>query len=155
MGRTVHSGVVKRALLCVSLLACSSSSSGVAPAPKDDDVARVRANPCATLGATYRLTFAELSGTCGPIASQTLTVAYDGTVPALGPCGSSTFTGCEEVQHDCYASAMGLTCVMQDDITFASDGSAASGSETLSCQEGDESCASTYEVEEVALADAE
>ena len=150
LGREVHSRVVKRVLLCVSLFACSSRSSGAAPDQKDNDVARVRADPCATPGATYLVTLTQLpGGTCGPIANQTVTVGYDGTVPAPGPCGSSTFTGCEEVQHDCYALAMGLTCVMQDDITFVSDGSAASGSETVSCQEGHESCASTYAVEEV------
>jgi hypothetical protein len=106
------------------------------------------ANPCATPGATYLEHFAEHpGGTCGPITDQVLNINHDGTIDTASPdCDSVTQDGCTARDTNCRTSANGTDCTATTSVTFAKDGSAASGIATISCTAGSSSCESTYDI---------
>lgn len=115
------------------LVLASCASTTTAPPPN-------KANPCATPGATYGLSWTERSGgTCGPISDQILIVGKDGTLPGTPlACRASTQTGCRAQESDCTSSTS--QCHFTSDETFTSDGSSATGFITISCP----NCVSTY-----------
>lgn len=123
-------------------VACGSSyTSGPALANK--------ANPCATPGATYLSHFVELSGgTCGPIPDEILNINSDGTIPGSQSfsCQTVTQDGCTARDTGCITTTNGTTCTATTDVTFATDGSSASGLETVSCSNVSTTCTSTYSV---------
>ncbi|HEX7603770.1 MAG TPA: hypothetical protein VF316_19260 [Polyangiaceae bacterium] len=129
------------ALSLASLAACSSS----APTPPPP----TKVNACATPGKTYLSHFVEQAGgTCGPLADVLVTVNADGTLP--GPavsCESRSEIGCRTQATACTTSAVnGLTCHVTSDLTYASDGSTAAGTETASCSGASSTCTSTYQI---------
>ena len=130
------------AVTTLAVLAACSSSDPAPPPP-------TKANACATPGKTYLTHFVEQpGGTCGPLADVLVTVNQDGTLP--GPvvsCQSKTETVCRTQATDCTTSAIkGLTCHVTSDLTYASDGASAAGTETASCTGGSTTCASTYQI---------
>jgi hypothetical protein len=124
------------------VLGCSSKDGGSTP----------QANPCATKGASYLLTFTEMSGgTCGPVPNQVLNINSDsdGTNNnGVNPCASSELTGCTTRDSDCTSNVNGISCTFNTESTFSSDGATLSGMETLSCTYGSpsQSCTSTYSI---------
>ena len=128
--------------VAIAAVACSSASSSAPPSTK--------ANPCATPGATYLLHFVEqANGTCGPVSDQIINVAKDGTLSGSGTASSCAMTaqdGCTARNTDCMSTTNGVTCDVTSDVTFAKDGGAASGLETVTCMSGSSSCMSTYAV---------
>jgi len=130
-----------RSLIVAGALWPASSGSG----PSNT----LAANPCATPGASYLETFAEQpGGTCGTAPSQVLNVNTNGTVTSSVPvsCASTEQSGCTAHDADCAETTNGVTCMVTTDVTFASDGSSATGLETLSCSNASSSCVSTYTV---------
>jgi hypothetical protein len=125
-------------MLCgLSLLACGGGST----APK--------ANPCATPGATYLDHFVEGSGgTCGPIPDEIININSDGTEATTIQisCQTESQTGCTAHNTGCTWTTNGVACNATTDVTFASDGSGASGLETVTCSSSSASCTSTYTV---------
>jgi len=129
------------ALSIAALAACSSSD----PAPPPP----TKVNACATPGKTYLSHFVEQpGGTCGPLPDVLVAVNADGTV--AGPtvsCQSRNDTGCRTQATDCTTSAVkGLTCHVTSDLTYASDGTTAAGTETASCSGASSICTSTYQI---------
>ncbi len=123
----------------LGLAACSSSS------PSMD-----QANSCATPGASYVETFTQTSGNCGPLASQVINISAGGsvTLPTTISCASSTQTGCKIQNSDCTYSANGFNYTFSSSLTFASDGSSASGVYSVSGTGMGMSCASSYAINE-------
>jgi hypothetical protein len=122
-------------------LGCSSSSGGGSGG--------TAANPCATPGATYLLTFTENpTGTCGAIPSELITISSSGQVITSTPlsCQSQMVSGCTEQNTNCTITSNGATCSATSDVTFAMNGASASGMETISCSGSGQSCTSTYTV---------
>jgi hypothetical protein len=134
--------VMRKALFVLSwglLVACSSNSSGTSTPS---------ANPCATKNATYLETLTQVSGNCGPIASQVVNISAEGTVvlPAQVTCASLTETGCTTRATDCTLTTQGVTFTETFESTFASDGSSATGIVTLTGSANGGSCTSTYDI---------
>ena len=140
-------GNIKRASIAAlaGMLACASHTQTFPPDPP-------KANPCATPGATYLDHFAEQSGgTCGPIPDVIININKDGTLAGSGSgtaptCQSNSGSGCTVKLNNCTSTNNGVTCTITTDVTFAADGSSASGLETLSCSGSSSSCTSTYKV---------
>jgi hypothetical protein len=139
-------------LIFIFAVACSSAS-----APKEDTKPKTtgsysststdEANPCATAGATYLETSTEeAGGTCGAVSPQIITISQDGTLATSETCTTIMQTSCTAQDSGCVTTSNGVTCTSTTDVTFASDGSSASGLITLSCTEGATSCVSTYNV---------
>lgn len=127
--------MTKTAWLFACFLACGSS------APK--------ANPCATPGATYLDHFVEQSGgTCGAIPDTIININPDGTVATTASvsCATKTQTGCTARDSGCTVTTNGTTCTVTTDITYAADGTSATGLESLSCTTGNQTCTSSYSV---------
>jgi hypothetical protein len=123
------------------LVACSST-----PAPQAKP-----ANPCATVGATYEVSFVEQAGgTCGPVPSAIVNISPDGTVAGSQSvsCATVTQEGCTAHDSGCTFAGNGTTCTGTTDVTFAADGSGATGLETISCSNASASCTSTYNTTE-------
>jgi len=121
----------------VSLLACGGGN------------AAPRANPCATPGATYLEHFVEGSGgTCGPISDEIININADGTIASTTQisCQTESQSGCTAHNTGCSTMTNGTTCSATTDVTFASDGSGATGLETITCSNSSASCTSTYTV---------
>jgi hypothetical protein len=128
--RTWRAGVVALAILAA---ACGSSAT--------------KANPCATPGATYLFQFVEQSGgTCGSLSDAIVNVNPDGTIVGSLTCKATNQNGCTAQNTGCTSSSNGTSCTVDTDVTFASDGSGATGLETFSCANGASSCTSTYAV---------
>ncbi len=71
----------------------------------------------------------------------------DGTLTGVPlSCSSTSQTGCTARNTDCTTTNKGTTCTITTDVTFAQDGSSASGLETASCTDGTVSCTSTHAV---------
>jgi hypothetical protein len=108
------------------------------------------ANPCATRGATYLATFAEMSGgTCGPVPQQIVNVDSNGQITngTSITCANDDLNGCTEMKSGCMGTTSnGCSATIQTDVTFASDGSGASGLETIQVTCGASVCSSTYRV---------
>jgi hypothetical protein len=120
----------------LGLVTCAVACGASAPANK--------ANPCATPGATYLSHFVELSGgTCGPIPDEIMNINSDGTLPQSLSCQTVTQDGCTARNTDCTTNG---ACTVTTDVTFATDGSSASGLETVSCSTASASCTSTYRI---------
>jgi hypothetical protein len=129
------------AIVILLLAACSSNTSG--------GPANEQANPCATPGATYLMSFSEeAGGTCGPVSSQIININSDGTIstPSSVSCANVTQDGCTAKDTDCTETVNGGTATVTTDVTFSSDGSSASGLETLTVTSNGQSCTSTYQV---------
>jgi hypothetical protein len=127
--------------ICVGTVACSSTS-GTGPGTET-------ANPCATPGASYLESFVEQSGgTCGAIPSEVVNINPNGTLTTATPitCAKVTQTGCTAQDTDCTFSSMGYNFTNTFDVTFASDGSSASGVATITGSGNNQSCASTYNI---------
>jgi len=96
-------------------------------------------NPCADRDASYRFTYVETSGTCGPMVPGVLSV---------GRVGLTSPDECDNVLgrgSTCTAVASCMSsdgCQVATDMTFAPDGSGATGTMTTSCP----TCTSSYEV---------
>jgi hypothetical protein len=126
-------------LICSLSAACSSSNSSTSDP-----------NSCATKGATYVNTFKETSSgglSCGVQTSQVVNVSESGVVSSSSfgipvSCASSQANGCTSENSDCSYAAGGMTCSLFTNLTFASDGSSLSGSESLECG----SCSSMYSI---------
>jgi hypothetical protein len=105
------------------------------------------ANSCATKGATYLVTFTEVSGNCGPVASQIVNVNPDGTItnPNNITCAGSSVQGCTINNNACTYSSQGYNVTFTTSVTFSSDGASASGLESFSIS-GAGSCTETYRV---------
>jgi hypothetical protein len=129
---------MKRALLgcllvsVLTLFACGGSSND-------------QANPCATKGATYLVSYTELSGNCGPIPSSVVNVNPDGTItdPNHITCASSSVQGCTTQNNSCTWSSQGFNFMATTSVTFSADGASASGIATISAS-GAGSCTETY-----------
>lgn len=133
--------------LLLSLVACSSSSPTSAPGSTKSQVTTSKANPCATPGATYQVHFVEQpNGTCGTLSDQIININPDGTINVSFSCEKVVASGCTVQGTNCVGEADGVSCTGTSDSTFASDGSSASGVETLSCSDSTSGCTSTYQV---------
>jgi hypothetical protein len=122
-----------RAFVLLAACSCSSSTN--------------KANPCATPGATYLFHFVEqANGTCGPVPDSIVNINADGTLSSSVSCQTINQTGCTAQDTGCTSSSNGTTCNFTTDVTFASDGSGATGLETFTCSNGSSSCWSTYAV---------
>ena len=121
--------------------ACGGSSNSNGPTQR-------AANPCATRGATYLVTFVQMSGTCGPLASQVINISPSGTVTSAVPitCASGNQSGCMAQENDCTWTANGFSYTATTDTTFAQDGSSATGLESITATGNGTACASTYDV---------
>jgi hypothetical protein len=140
MTRTASIGLLASLLL----LGCASSSDD----DDNGDTGFVKANPCATPGATYLESFTTVSGDCGDVPAQIINIGNDGTVPASGlTCQKLEQDGCRAHDTGCQSTVNGCTGKVTTDVTFADDGATASGllSMTVSCSDGS-TCAGTYEV---------
>ena len=130
----------------VAVLAASLVSCGGDPDPAPEEAL---ANPCATPGATYFQTFTTISGDCGDIPAQIVNIGNDGTVPAAEgvSCQKVEQDGCRAHNTGCSVTMDGCTTTATTDVTFADDGSSATGMEsvTIRCTDGS-SCSGTYEV---------
>jgi hypothetical protein len=105
------------------------------------------ANPCATPGATYLFHFVEHpGGNCGPVPDEIVNVNSDGTLSSSVSCENITQDGCTARDTGCMTSSNGIDCSVTTDVTFAKDGSSASGLETAMCSNSAASCTSTYDV---------
>lgn len=105
-------------------------------------------NPCATRGASYLESFAEQSGNCGPLPSQVVNIAPDGSVPTGGTnitCESTNQSGCTTQRSNCAWTGSGNSYNATSTLTFTQDGSKASGLFTVSVS-GNSSCMETYAV---------
>ena len=107
-----------------------------------------RANPCATPGASYLASFAEVSGNCGPIPSQVVNINPDGTVSGGTSmnCAGQSQQGCTANLTDCKWSAKGYDFTMTSHVTFASDGSSASGLASFGASGNGVACSETYQL---------
>jgi len=116
------------------LLACSSNVE--------------QANPCATPGATYYQHSTELSGNCGSMPDVIVNINQDGTItfPSNISCATQEQNGCTAHDTDCSFGNGDVSCQESFDTTFADDGSSANGLLTLSCDNGSQSCISTYSI---------
>ena len=96
MQRTWRTAVLAVGVL--TLFACGGSSNSIA------------ANPCATKGATYLATSTEVSGNCGPVASQVVNVNPDGTITsrAAKRAGARSVQGCTRQQEQLHLDVAGL-----------------------------------------------
>jgi hypothetical protein len=121
------------------VLACSQGSGGSGGA---------QANPCATKGATYQLMFSEKSGgTCGPWVNFPIDVGTDGTLqPYDGylTCSSQQVTGCATHASNCMYTMNNTMCTITLELAFSSDGSTATGTDSVSCFTQGQTCASSY-----------
>lgn len=108
----------------------------------------MKANPCATKGATYFNHYVEAdNGTCGAIPDAITNVEQDGTIAGDPPvCDSSTMDGCTVRNTNCKTTTKGVECSLTSSMTFASDGATANGLATIRCSSSATSCASTYQV---------
>ena len=137
-------GVVCSAVVWLVVSACSSNSGGQSTSDK--------ANPCATPGANYLETFAALDGgTCGALATITIQVNADGTIALQQglSCASVTVTGCTTLETDCTFSDQGTGWTQTLSLTFASDGSSATGTFSATSTAmglGAMPCSGTYDV---------
>jgi hypothetical protein len=105
------------------------------------------ANPCATPGATYLFHLVEHpGGTCGPVPDEIVNVDSDGTTSTSVSCDDITQDGCTARNTGCMSSMNGVDCSVTTDVTFAKDGSGATGLETATCSNSSASCTSTYDV---------
>lgn len=134
MGREAIGVVVATA----AVLTCSSSSSTSHPL----------ANPCATKGATYLEHFVQESGDCGALPDEIVNIGADGTLTSSSSvsCATVSQNGCTAQDSDCTTTNNGVTCMVTTDVTFARDGSSASGLESVTCTGNGASCTSTYQV---------
>src|SRR5262249_46122489 len=127
---------------CLSLFACSVD-------PVEADGGDHRANPCATPGATYLQTFTTVSGGCGDIPSGIVNIGNDGTVPGSNGvvCERVEQDGCRAHDTNCRSSSNGCMLNETFDVSFASDGSSATGliSVQINCNDGS-ACSGTYRV---------
>jgi hypothetical protein len=98
----------------------------------------VQANPCATPGATYLEHFVQDSlSNCGAIPDEIIKINPDGTinVPAGShSCIAMTTNGCSAQNSGCAGRVSDLDCTITSYITYASDGSGATGLETAHCE---------------------
>lgn len=107
----------------------------------------IKANPCATKGATYFQHYVEANnGTCGTIPDTIVNISADGTIPGDPPdCEAITQTGCKAQNTACKTTKNGVTCSATTSVTFEGDGTGAAGLVTMSCS-GAAVCTSTYQV---------
>jgi uncharacterized protein YceK len=110
-------------------------------------------NPCATAGATYMETLTQTSGNCGPMPSQVVNISSSGILTlSKSFCATTSESGCTSQDSDCTFSSQVYDFTEAFSLTFAQDGSSASGTLSLSgngVESGngvDESCDSSYSV---------
>lgn len=127
-------------------VACSSS--GGNGATSSGSTSALKANPCATKGATYLETFTEQSGNCGMLTSQVVNINPDGTITTTVQisCAMQTQAGCKTQATDCTWSANGYSYNETLESTFAQDGSSATGIATVTAMGKGQSCSSTYNI---------
>lgn len=134
---------MKFALVGALMIACacsSTSESGMTTTNK--------ANPCATPGATYLMSFARVSGDCAEPPDQISNINADGTIPGDPiSCKEITQDGCTARDTGCTFTGNGCTSTVSTSITFAADGATMSGLEsiTVTCNDGS-SCSGTLRV---------
>ena len=124
--------------LAASLAVACSFGSGSA----GSDI--IQPDTCVTAGGSYVRHFVEETGTCGNLPDM-LYVGLEETIPT-DSCAGTTITGCTVHGSDCrYMIMSSVSCLLNYSITFASDGSNASGLATMKCV-GSGACTSTYQV---------
>jgi hypothetical protein len=139
------------------LLACGSRSDLLATGAGTAPTANGQPYACATHGATYVLTYADLVAPgCGPVPAQTLNVSTDGSVPTgVISCASMDIVGCTTTGNGCVSSrhfpgppvaGPPGTCTSGYSITFSSDGSVVTGQATIHCTLDSYACDGSYSV---------
>jgi hypothetical protein len=93
------------------------------------------------------LAFQEVSGDCGPLPSQTVTVNSDGTVsdPVGVSCAVNKQTQCQTQLSGCTWGFFGFAYNLSGTLSFASDGSSGTGVYTVA-RTGLSVCNETYNV---------
>jgi len=124
------------AFVAILVAACSSSP------------AATQADTCATPSASYLEVITQTSGNCGAVANQVVNVNADGTItlPTTVTCATNAQNGCTLNRSDCTDTVSGTTCTSNSTVTFASNGSGASGTLSETCTQGSASCASSYSI---------
>ena len=103
-----------------------------------------QANPCVTRGASYLVTFTQVSGNCPAIPSTLVTVNQDGSIPTAASASCTVnMNGCTS-DNNCTWSANGFNYTSSSHLTFTADGASASGTATLNVSGNGTSCVGTY-----------
>ncbi len=130
--------IKKLFIVCILLIGCGDSSHNE----------EIKANPCATPGATYLQQFIERSGNCGPITDRIINISKNNTIASSSEidlsCANVEQDGCTARDTDCISSSNGITCSNTFITEFAPDGSVAEGVSTISCKSENFNCVSTY-----------